>query len=169
MIVLIGYMGSGKTAIGKLLAAKLSKPFIDLDDYIEKKEKMNIPDIFEKKGEIYFRKKEYIYLKELIDEDEDIIFSVGGGTPCYGENMKLIKEATEHVFYLKATVDTLINRLLNERNKRPVISSLKEEDLSEFIRKHLFERNFYYLQSNYKIETDVLSIDETVEKILHLL
>ncbi|NAS32688.1 shikimate kinase [Flavobacteriaceae bacterium R38] len=170
MIVLIGYMGSGKTMIGSFLAKDLGKSFIDLDDYIQEKEKMSIPDIFKNKGEVYFRKKEYLYLKELLEQkSDDVILSVGGGTPCYGVNMELIKEATKHTFYLKATIETLLNRLLKERDKRPVISHLKEEDLSEFIRKHLFERNFYYLQATHKIEVDTRSVEEVALKIKNLL
>ncbi len=170
MIVLVGYMGSGKTSVGSFLSEKINKSFIDLDDYIESSENMSIPDIFEKKGEIYFRKKEYQYLKELLEkESENIILSVGGGTPCYGENMKLITDATKHTFYLKATIDTLLTRLINEKETRPVISHLEENDLSAFIRKHLFERNFYYLQANHNLNIDGLSIAEIGNEIINLL
>lgn len=170
MIILIGYMGSGKTAVGQALSDKINKTFIDLDNYIAKQEEMSIPEIFEKKGEIYFRKKEYIYLKELLEKNtSEIILSVGGGTPCYGENMKMINEASDNVFYLKATIDTLCDRLSKEKNERPLISHLSDNDMQEFIRKHLFERNFYYLQARHKIDVDTLSVDEIVEKIETLL
>ncbi|NER15553.1 shikimate kinase [Leptobacterium flavescens] len=169
MIVLIGYMGSGKSAVGEIVSKENGKVFVDLDQYIEQQEKMSIPEIFENKGEIYFRKKEYFYLKEVLETQKDIVLSVGGGTPCYGENMKLITEATPHVFYLKATIETLLERLLKEKDHRPMISHLEDSELAEFIRKHLFERNFYYLQSRHKINVDDLSAAEVAEKLRELL
>ena len=91
-IVLLGYMASGKSNIGKKLSKKLSMSFIDLDDYIIEKEKMTISDIFKAKGEIYFRLIENKYLKEILLEKKDFILSLGGGTPCYANNMEEINK-----------------------------------------------------------------------------
>ena len=87
-IVLLGYMASGKSTIGKQLSKKLSVQFLDLDDYISEKEQMSISEIFDKKGEVYFRLIEHKYLKAVLEKEEDFILSLGGGTPCYANNMK---------------------------------------------------------------------------------
>ena len=95
-------MGSGKTTIGKYLSEKSYIPFFDLDTYIETKEKLSITDIFDKKGEIYFRKIEHLYLKEFLQDNDSYVLSLGGGTPCYAGNMDIIKEHTDiHSFYLQ--------------------------------------------------------------------
>jgi len=146
-IVLIGYMGSGKSTLAKGLATALKLPFTDLDDYISEEEEMPISQIFETKGEIYFRKKENACLKAILTKDEDVILATGGGTPCYANNMKLILEATPNVFYLKVGIPELVKRLKEEKAKRPLIAAIKDEDLPEFFGKHLFERSQFYNQA----------------------
>ena len=89
----MGYMASGKSTIGKRLAKKLNYNFIDLDDLIESKENASVSEVFKSKGEIYFRKQEALYLREQLQSKEDIILSVGGGTPCYSSNMDAILNA----------------------------------------------------------------------------
>lgn len=81
-VVLLGYMGSGKSTVGIKLAKKLSLPLIDLDHFIEEKEQMSIGELFQNKGEIYFRKQEMSYLEFLLSSSEAMILSLGGGTPC---------------------------------------------------------------------------------------
>ncbi|TBV24813.1 shikimate kinase [Meridianimaribacter sp. CL38] len=165
---LIGYMGSGKSTIGSKLAQVLDYNFIDFDDYIQFKEKKTITEIFQSKGEIYFRKIENIYLKELIEDTTNTIISLGGGTPCYGNNMELIK-ASKHAksIYLKASIPVLTERLFNEKGKRPLIAHIdSKEEMVEFIGKHLFERTNYYNQSDATILTDNKSIEEITEKII---
>ena len=164
-IILLGYMGSGKTTIGKILAERRKLPFIDLDHYIEEKEQMPISEIFNQKGEIYFRKKESDYLKELLESDKNFVLSLGGGTPCYGNNMLLISKSSENVFYLRCTPQSLTKRLLPEKKSRPLISKLKDEDLEEFIRKHLFERNPYYTKAKHTIIIDDISLEESLQLI----
>lgn len=171
IVILIGYMASGKSSLGRLFAKKIDYDFIDLDEFIEIKEKMPVKNIFETKGEIYFRKMESIYLDEIINKDNNIILSLGGGTPCYGNNMATILNAN-HVksVYLKASIASLIERLKNEKNKRPLISHLKNnEDLAEFIAKHLFERSVFYDQTQYKISTDNKTKNEIVEELYSIL
>lgn len=157
-IVLLGYMGSGKSTIGRFVSDKMNATFIDLDTYIEEKENMSISQLFSTKGEIYFRKQEGIYLKEIIDTKSNYILALGGGTPCYGTNMQLISNTKS--FYLKASIIFLAERLKKEKKKRPLIANLNDEQLLEYIGKHLFERAPFYEESNYKVLVDNKPIEE---------
>ena len=168
-IVLLGYMGSGKSTVGKLLAEALEIPFLDLDDYIEKIEEQSIANIFAQKGEIYFRKKEAASLRKVLSRAEDLVLSIGGGTPCYANNMQAISEITNDVFYLKASISKLVNRLSKEKSERPLIKNFDDEELPEFIGKHLFERSFYYSQAEHNIQCDNMNPSEIVKEIKTLL
>ncbi len=143
-------MASGKSFIGIKLAKLLGYKFTDLDHYIEKKEQQSISDIFKNKGELYFRKKERFYLNELLNSNSKLVIATGGGTPCYYDNMNLIKNSSNTVsIYIKATLKTLVKRVKRETLKRPLIAHLKtNEQLTEFIGKHLFERNTFYNKAN---------------------
>lgn len=168
ILVLIGYMASGKSTFGRILAEKLHYEFIDLDDYIEKNEKSTINDIFKIKGEIHFRKLETLYLKELLDSKKDLVLSLGGGTPCYGSNMELIlNEKDVKSIYLKASISTLMARLKNEKSKRPLVANIETDELlAEFIGKHLFERSQFYSRSNVTITTDNKSLKDIMEELV---
>lgn len=163
----MGYMGSGKSSIALQLATFLKMKPLDLDLYIENKEGSSISKLFKTKGEIYFRKKEQLYLKEVLKTPEYKIISVGGGTPCYANNLELIQNSLNTTsVYLSTTVETLTNRLWNEKNNRPLISHINTKAaLNDFIRKHIFERSFYYNQAQYTIQTDDKSISEVVLEI----
>jgi shikimate kinase len=163
-IVLMGYMASGKSAVGKLLAQELKIQFIDLDDFIEEKESLTIAEIFELKGEIYFRKKEGEYLQELFNLNKEVIISLGGGTPCYGNNIEII-ENNSISFYLKASIQTIYERLTGETAKRPIVASIGNDNLKEFIAKHLFERDIFYNRANYKIGVNHKTIDQIAKEI----
>ena len=164
----MGYMASGKTRIGKELAISLGYDFIDLDDHIEAKENSTVSKIFKTKGEIFFRKIESIYLKELLDKNTNIVLSLGGGTPCYGNNIKTIAKAKNVIsFYLKASINTITERLNVEKEKRPLVSHLSsQEEILEFVGKHLFERSFFYEEADYTIKTDKKSVKNIVEDIV---
>ena len=170
-IVLIGYMGSGKSTVGRKLAQKRNSKFIDLDDYIEQKEETTIANIFKNKGEIYFRRLETASLEELMNSSEDFVLSLGGGTPCFSGNMELIAAAKElKSVYLSLTPQTLASRLINEKAQRPLISHLEDlEDLLSFIGVHLFERQPFYRKAQISLPTDALNPDEIVEKIIEIL
>lgn len=167
-IILLGYMASGKSTISKLLANALDVEAIDLDDYIIDKEKDSIKNIFKTKGEVYFRKQENIYLKELVDNEKNFVLALGGGTPCYANNIEFIKNLPNS-FYLKANLNTLFERLHLEKEKRPLISELNNEKLKEFIAKHMFERAPYYEQASYTISIDKKSIESIVDEIQQLI
>ncbi len=168
ILVLIGYMASGKSTFGRILAEKLHYEFIDLDDYIEKNEKSTISDIFKLKGEIHFRKLETQYLKELLESKKDLVLSLGGGTPCYSSNMNLILESNDvKSIYLKASIPTLMARLKNEKGKRPLVAHIDTDDmLAEFIGKHLFERSPFYSMANVTISTDNKSLKAIMEELV---
>ena len=168
-VVLIGYMGSGKTTVGKLLAKDLEFEFIDLDDYIEDNLNEKISTIFQEKGEIYFRRKESELLKEVLNDTGNLVIAVGGGTPCYGTNMDLILKETAFVFYLKLSIASLIERLHNEKEHRPLIAHLKDEDIPEFIGKHIFERGGFYSRAHFTINADNKDAVTVKNEILGLL
>lgn len=168
-IVLLGYMGSGKTTIGKLLAEKLKIEFLDLDSYIEEIEGTTISTVFSEKGEIYFRTKEAACLRELLATQKDFVLSIGGGTPCYANNMVAISEMTENGIYLKVGLEELVNRLTNAKEERPMIANIANEELHEFIGKHLFERSYYYNQADHVVNCESKSTDEVVTEIARLL
>ena len=149
LIVLIGYMGSGKSTVGRLLAETLGLPFLDFDSHIESRLGASIPEIFEDRGELYFRKAEHRLLKELLETNPAGILSLGGGTPCYAGNMDLILAHTDSVFYLQLTVGELAARLQGEKKERPLIAHLSDDELPEFIGKHLFERAPFYTRAPY--------------------
>ncbi|SFZ95074.1 shikimate kinase [Flaviramulus basaltis] len=168
ILVLIGYMASGKSTIGVKLAKKLKYDFIDLDDFIENKENLSVSDIFKSKGEIYFRKQESFYLEELLQTKTNVILSLGGGTPCFGNNMQLISNANNvRSIYLKSSIPALVKKLSKKKNKRPLIAHIKtDEALTEFIGKHLFERIPYYSKAEVQINTDNKTKKEIVKEIL---
>jgi shikimate kinase len=168
-IVLLGYMASGKSTVGRALAQKTNTIFIDLDAYIEEKEKLTITELFATKGEIYFRIQEILYLKQILESYQDCVVSLGGGTPCYGDTMKMLLHADITTIYLKATINTLAKRLQLEKDKRPLVVELTEEKLAEYIGKHLFERAPFYEQSTIKVQIDNRSVEEIIKEVEILL
>ena len=167
-IVFVGYMASGKSAVAKEVSACLNIELIDLDAYIEKKEGCEISEIFKNKGEIYFRKREQECLNEILSLNTSFILSVGGGTPCFSGNLDLILEKGIS-FYLRASITTIYNRLISEKSKRPLVAEIANEDLQEFIAKHLFERAAFYDQSNHTISVNDKSVIEISNEILAVL
>lgn len=167
-IVLIGYMGSGKSSVGKVLATALGYIFIDLDAHIEIVEEKSISKIFFEKGEIYFRKRENQILKDIMLSESNVVIATGGGTPCYANSMDFILSQEKTVtIYLKASLNVLTDRLFLERVNRPLIAHIdRMETLMDFIRKHLFERSFYYNQSSLKIDVENSSVDEVAKNII---
>lgn len=154
-------MGCGKSTIGKELSKNVGIPFYDLDEIIQNSEGQSIKNIFSEKGEIYFRKIESLIFKNFISNNENFILALGGGTPCYANNHEVLQETGIHSFYLKGSVGTLTNRLLKEKENRPLIANLSEFELNDYIRKHLFDRSYYYLQSKVVIPID----DKPIETI----
>lgn len=164
-IVLVGYMGSGKSTIGKILSKKTGIPFFDLDEIIEKNTQKTISELFLEIGEIKFRKLEHETLNNFLAKQIDFVLSLGGGTPCYANNhLQLQKEGVTSV-YLKASLQELIKRLESEKKHRPLIASKDGEGFEEFIAKHLFERSYFYNQAKHIISVDGKTPNEIVEEI----
>ncbi len=164
-------MGSGKTLIAEHLSRNLQLPLIDLDNQISLIEEHTIADIFQTKGELYFRRLETRVLEDVLEEPISLVFALGGGTPCYGANLDLIKSHPEaKMIYLKGSVEFLTDRLFKEKDKRPVINHLEsKEDLDDFVRKHLFERGYYYHQSDLTIDIEGKKPETIVDEIVELL
>lgn len=165
-IILLGYMGCGKSTVAKIISEKLDIIHFDLDTMIEKKAGISVPDLFNKKGEMYFRKLEHELLIETVAQNSDYVISLGGGTPCYYNNHEIIQQEGLASFYLKASIETLFNRLQHEKTQRPLIASLDVVALKEFIAKHLFDRSFYYHKAQFIIDANATP-EDTVKAILN--
>ena len=168
-IVLVGYMASGKTEIGKLLSKKLHLPFFDIDHLIENEVSKTVDEIFEDKGEIFFRKKEHEVFSNKINSEDSFVLSLGGGTPCYANNHLFLQKDDVISIYLKGSITTLVERLEINKSKRPLIKNLENEELTEFIAKHLFDRSFYYNHCKYTITIDDKSPFDVIEEIQKIL
>lgn len=167
-VVLMGYAGSGKSTIGKLLAEKLLVKHLDLDDFIEQKEQKCISEIFKEKGEIYFRKLEHQLLVEVLNQEESVVvLSLGGGTPCYANNADIIANSQHLSFYLQANVPTLVSRLGAEIRSRPLLAQV--EDLPSYIGQHLFEREHFYRTAKHVISTSGKTTEQIVAEVLEIL
>ncbi|HEY4618071.1 MAG TPA: shikimate kinase [Flavobacterium sp.] len=168
-IILLGYMGCGKSTIAKRLSKTIGLPYVDLDQYIEQKTNLSINAIFQQRGEIYFRKLEHQAFVELLNSPEPSIIGLGGGTPCYANNHELLIGENVLSIYLKASIQTLFDRLSLNKTKRPLVADKGEEELKEFIAMHLFERSFYYNKAQFTVSVDEKTIDQTVLDILAIL
>jgi shikimate kinase len=161
-IFLIGFMGSGKTHWGKLLASKLRLPFFDLDTVITETEKKTIAEVFSEKGEEYFRYKEKEVLEELVNDHEEFILSCGGGTPCFFNNIEFMKRNGK-VVWLNTSIDILKDRLLKERMARPLIRAIGDVQLKAYIIRKLGERKIYYEQADVMVNEESISLAPLAE------
>ena len=164
-VVVLGYMASGKSTIGKALAKSMDIDFVDLDTAIETMVGLPVAEIFQQKGELFFRKMETQVLQEQMEKKGTFVLALGGGTPCYGRNMEIVNAHTSHSYYLKLSIGNLIERISKEKEDRPLVASIKDEDLPEFIGKHLFERNPFYAQAKTTLVVDGLPVDEIVKSL----
>lgn len=156
-------MASGKTTVGKQLAESLNMNFVDLDAFIEQKAGKTISELFAVKGEIYFRKLEREALIEVL-EAKNTVVALGGGTPCYYDNMDLINQYGKTI-YLRGGVGTLTSRLINEKENRPMISHLPDDEIPEFIAKHLFERSGFYNRAQHIVDIEKLEVKELINQL----
>jgi shikimate kinase len=165
-IFLTGYMGSGKSTLGRRLANRLEVGFVDTDEYFEQKFRTSITLFFERFGEESFRKLEHEVLKEVIDKQIDTVISTGGGTPCFFDNMALMN-AHGITIYLRLPASVLAARLSNSpfRYRRPKLKGMDKNTLLETVTAHLIEREPFYNQSKLIIDAFGMKLEEIVEKI----
>lgn len=166
-IILIGYMGSGKTTVGRQLARELGVQFYDLDWYVEERYHARIPKIFAERGEEGFRDLERRMLHEVA-EFENIVLSCGGGTPCFFDNMAYMNSLAQTV-YLKARPDVLAMHLRMGRTERPLIKGKSPEELSAYIEESLRARAPYYEQARHTIDVSLLDNYEKIATTIELL
>lgn len=166
-IFLIGFMGSGKSHWGSQLAEQLHIDFFDLDDQIVQAENKTIPEIFTEKGEEYFRIREKEVLEQLIDDHPSMVLSVGGGTPCFFNNIELMKKKG-CVVWLNTQVEVLLDRLIREKQKRPLLRNIDDADLRSYIVRKLNERRMYYEQAQVVIDNESSITPSTfIQSVLH--
>ena len=170
-VILIGYMGSGKTTLGKALSKATGMMFYDLDWYIESRMHKSVSQIFSEQGEDAFRKIEYNMLHEVA-EFEDVIISCGGGTPCFFDNIEYLNQQGD-VVYLKANPETLCNHLAMAKTERPLLKDKSREELVDYITEHLEERAPFYEKANHVLDVSVLDsydkIKLSIEKLREML
>ena len=170
-IVLIGYMGSGKTTVGKALAKEIGLPFYDLDWYIESRMRKKVSQIFAERGEEGFRQIERNMLHEVA-EFENVVVSCGGGTPCFFDNMDYLNQQAQ-VVWLKATPEVLHRHLLMGKGDRPLLKGKSPDELIAFIREQLLVREPYYSKARYTLDVSLMDNNEkikiTIEKLRELL
>jgi shikimate kinase len=164
-IVLVGFMGCGKTTIGKKLSRVLQSKFIDTDTLFEKQNNVTVFDFFSNHGEEKFRKMEQELLIKILNENENAVISTGGGTPCNYNNMELINKNSISI-YIKMSVQSLTVRLMYSYKKRPLIEAIEEEtELKDYIEQTLNLREPFYNQAHHTIKGENFNIEELLQLI----
>lgn len=166
-IILIGYMGAGKTTVGKALAAELGVTFYDLDWYITMRYRRSVPEIFAERGEEGFRDLERRMLHEVA-EFENVVVSCGGGTPCFFDNMDYMNTLADTV-YLKAEPEVLAMHLRMGKGRRPLIEGKTPEELEAYIRETLVAREPFYTQAKHCLDVSLLDTAVKVQESVKLI
>ncbi len=162
-IILIGYMSSGKSTIGRKLAYRLGMEFIDTDEAFESKYKIAITDFFDRFGEVRFRELERLVLIESL-QTENTIISTGGGTPCFFDNMQLINKQGISVF-LKLHPNSIFDRLIHSKKQRPLLKNLTHDELKLFIIKQLSVREQFYNLSKIIIKSENIKTNDLLDEL----
>ena len=165
-IFLIGFMGSGKTHWGQLLSQKLKFRFFDLDEQVVASEGKEMNEIFSEKGEEYFRLLEKDTLHIITESHDSFVMACGGGSPCYFNNIEYMNRSGTTV-WINTPVDVLFQRLILEKDKRPLIRGLSDQQLKGFIIKKFSDRKIYYEQADVIIDEEPVMLDKLIEKIFH--
>ncbi|MEI6948340.1 shikimate kinase [Paraflavisolibacter sp. H34] len=165
-IYLIGFMGCGKTHWAKLLSQKLKLPLFDLDEQIVASEGKSINDIFADEGEEYFRLREKEILYILTESHDSFIMATGGGTPCYYNNIDYMKKSGIPV-WINSSIDSLFNRLAKEREHRPLLRDLSDDQLRGYIIKKFADRKIFYQQASVIISEEEATLEKIIDKIFH--
>ena len=162
-VILVGFMGCGKTTLGKKLAKHIDVPFIDSDAEIEAHYQKTIGELFTEKGELNFRAIENEFIHTLNDRD-DFVLATGGGMPCFGSNMNILNSAGI-TFYMERSAKELTHRLMRAKNKRPLIDGMSEVELLRFIQDRLILREDYYKKALVTLNRE----EQTTESIQYYL
>lgn len=165
-IFLIGFMGSGKTHWGRLLSQKLSIPFFDLDEQVAGHAGKSIPEIFQAEGEEHFRLMEKEVLHIITESHDSFVMACGGGSPCYFNNIDYMNQSGTTV-WINTPLETLFDRLVKEKEKRPLIKTLSDEQLHSFISKKFADRKIYYEQANIMVDEEPVELEKLIQKIFH--
>lgn len=165
-IYLIGFMGSGKTHWGHLLGEKLGIPFFDLDEKVAEQAGKSIPAIFATEGEEHFRQAEKEMLHVITECHASFVMACGGGSPCFFNNIDYMNQSGITV-WINTPADTLYERLIKEKDKRPLIKELADDQLKGFIFKKYADRKIYYEQARIMIDEEPLQLDTLIQKIFH--
>jgi shikimate kinase len=160
---IIGLKNSGKTTFGKALAKRLALDFLDLDEYLEKREGMGVPEIYSREGEEGFRKLERKALKEVVDNNH-IVISTGGGAPCNCDNMNLMEKYGD-VIYLKVNDETLVQRLKRAAKHRPIVLGKSESEIRQYIADVRNKCEHHYRRAKYTVDGE----NPDLEKIAAML
>jgi shikimate kinase len=165
-IYLIGFMGSGKSHWGRLLSEKLGIRLFDLDEQVVEQAGKPITQIFTEDGEENFRLLEKDVLHIISESHDSFVMACGGGSPCYFNNIEYMKQAGT-VVWINTPLEVLFERLVKEKEKRPLIKSLTDEQLKSFINKKYADRKIYYEQADVKVDEEPVLLDSLIEKIFH--
>lgn len=165
-IFLIGFMGCGKTHWGKILSEKLNVPFFDLDEKVIENEEKPINEIFESEGEEYFRLLEKDVLHLLTESHETFVMATGGGTPCFYNNIDYLKKQGT-VVWINCSTECLYNRLIKEKDQRPLLKKIPDSELRAYIIKKYSSRKIFYQQANVILPEEVITLENLMDKIFH--
>lgn len=162
-IFLIGYMGCGKTTLGREIASELQLTFVDLDAFLEEKYFKTIPRIFAEEGEESFRKKERRVLEE-VSEFDNVVLATGGGAPCFFDNMELMNKAG-HCIFLDVDIDSLAERLLAAKTERPLIKGKSAGELKQFIAEMLEKRRPFYEKAAFILKGNAITSKQIIDLV----
>ncbi|MBI3137538.1 MAG: shikimate kinase [Sphingobacteriales bacterium] len=165
-VFFIGFMGSGKSHWGHLLSNKLGIRFFDLDEQITEQAGKSIPEIFAEEGEERFRLLEKEVLHIITESHDRFIMACGGGTPCYFNNIEYMNNAGTTV-WINTPAETLFSRLIKEKENRPLIRNLSDDQLRGFISKKFSDRRIYYEQAELVVDEEPVHLDKLIETIFH--
>ena len=168
IIFLIGFMGSGKTTVGKKLANRLQYAFIDLDQFIQEKEGRTVEELFDNEGEAFFRTLESKYLRSLPTGPSGLVVATGGGLPCHDKNMAYMNQ-NGLTLYLQLKPGQLYHRLKHAKYRRPLLKEKNDEEVMRYIKQKLEERTPYYDQAQLTYNASNLKIPELIERIKEFL
>ena len=167
-LFLIGYMGCGKSSLGRKVARRLGVRFVDTDAVIEEREGASISDIFQYEGEEYFRRLERSVIDEVADDADDVVVSTGGGLPVWKDNMETMNRVGTTV-YIRRSAEQIASRLSPYgRQKRPKLRGLSDDEIVDFMTRNMAEREPYYARALHVFDTEGVSDGELADRIVEL-